>query len=246
MSVEIKILENLEEISLTAARLLIEIGNRAISRNDRFTVALAGGSTPKSLYKLLATEEFKDQIEWSKVFFFFGDERTVLPDSDESNFKTAAENLFKPLKIKAGNIFRWKTEIGDAQKIAEDYSNSITEFFDLTLGAFPCFDLILLGMGDDGHTASLFPMTKAIEITAQIAVANRVEKLNAERLTFTFTTINNADNIIFLISGSSKAFVLKEVLEGDYQPKNLPSQNVEPKNGNLIRLIDEAAAEFLK
>ncbi len=246
MNTEIKILQNLDEISRTAVELFIEIGNRAISQNGKFTVALAGGSTPKSLYQLLTTDEFKNQLDWQKVFFFFGDERNVLPENDESNFKTANENLLKPLQISAENVFRWQTELEDAKKIAENYSKTIVKFFDLTKNEFPHFDLILLGMGDDGHTASLFPLTDALNETEKIAVSNHVEKLDTDRLTFTFPTLNNALNVIFLISGAAKSDALMEVLEGESQSEKFPSQNVNPQDGNLFWLIDAPAAQFLK
>lgn len=246
MNTKIKILQNLDEISRAAAELFLEIGNHAINQNGKFTVALAGGSTPKSLYQLLAADEFRNRIDWQKVFFFFGDERNVLTDSDESNFRTADENLLKPLQIPSENIFRWQTELKDSEKIAENYAESIVKFFDLAENEFPQFDLILLGMGDDGHTASLFPFSDALNEIEKIAVSNRVEKLDANRLTFTFSTINKAANVIFLISGTAKADALKEVLEGEPQPEKFPSQNVNPTNGNLFWLIDAPAAQFLK
>lgn len=246
MNTKIKILQNLDEISRAAAELFLEIGNRAINQNGKFTVVLAGGSTPKSLYQLLAAGEFRNRIDWQKVFFFFGDERNVLTDSDESNFRTADENLLKPLQIPSENIFRWQTELKDSEKIAENYAESIVKFFDLAENEFPQFDLILLGMGDDGHTASLFPFSDALNEIEKIAVSNRVEKLDANRLTFTFSTINKAANVIFLISGTAKADALKEVLEGEPQPEKFPSQNVNPTNGNLFWLIDAPAAQFLK
>ena len=246
MKSEIQILQNLAEISRVAAELFIKIGNQAISRCDKFTVALAGGSTPKSLYRLLTTDEFRNQIDWQKVFFFFGDERNVSPADDESNFRMANENLLEPLQISAENIFRWQTELEDAQEIAEHYQKTIVRFFDLAKDEFPRFDLILLGMGDDGHTASLFPFSAALSETKKIAVSNRVEKLNTTRLTFTFPAINNAANIIFLISGAAKSDALKEVLEGKPQPEKFPSQNIKPENGNLFWLTDAPAAKPLK
>ena len=246
MQIEIKILQNLAEISRAAAELFIKIGNEAINKNGGFIVALAGGSTPKSLYQLLAADEFGNQMDWRKVFFFFGDERNVSPESDQSNFRTANENLLNPLQIPAENIFRWQTELENAEKIADDYEKKIIKFFDLAENEVPRFDLILLGMGDDGHTASLFPLTSALNETAKIAVSNHVEKLNSNRLTFTFPTINNSANVIFLISGAAKANALKEVLEGESQPEKFPSQNVNLKNGNLYWLVDAPAAQFLK
>ena len=242
----IKIFINNRELDFFAAEKFIAVGQTAIEQNGKFTVALAGGSTPKSLYRLLTNDEFRDRIDWQKVFFFFGDERNVSPDSEESNFRTANENLLKPLQIQAENIFRWQTELGSAEKIAENYEQTIQKFFTLSENESPRFDLILLGMGDDGHTASLFPKTDALNETEKIAVSNHVEKLKTNRLTFTFPTINNASNIIFLISGAAKANALKEVLEGEFQPEQFPSQFVNPQNGNLFWLVDASAAQFLK
>ena len=158
----------------------------------------------------------------------------------------ASENLLKPLQISAENVFRWQTELEDAEKIADDYEQTITKFFDISESDFPHFDLILLGMGDDGHTASLFPFTNALNETKKIAVSNHVEKLDANRLTLTFPTINNAANVIFLISGAGKASVLEEVLEGKFQPEKFPSQFINPATGKLIWLIETSAATFLK
>ena len=236
---KIKIAQDLSELNMLAAEKFISIGNRAIETTGRFTVALAGGSTPKSLYQLLASDAYKNRIDWTRVFFFFGDERSVLPTDEESNFRMATENLLKPLQISEENIFRWLTESKNA---AENYEKIIREFFDLSETEFPRFDLILLGMGDDGHTASLFPFTKALTETSQIAVENWVEKLETNRLTLTFPVINNASNIIFLISGTSKAEVLCEVLEGEFKGEKLPIQNVKPTDGNLFWLIDAASA----
>ncbi|MFN2391300.1 MAG: 6-phosphogluconolactonase [Pyrinomonadaceae bacterium] len=252
---EVKILQNISEISRVAAEKFITIGGEAINQNGKFTVALAGGSTPKSLYQLLTTENFKNQIDWRKVFFFLGDERNVLPDDEESNFRMANDNLLKPLQIPKNQIFRWQTEIEDAEKIARDYEETIKEFFGLKDKPLavtgisellpPRFDLILLGIGNDGHTASLFPFTNALQENGKIAVANWVETLRTTRLTFTFRIINNAANVIFLVSGESKATVLREILEDEFQPDKVPSQNVRLTKGNLIWLIDRQAAQFL-
>lgn len=242
----IKIFSNLEELNVFAAETFVEICRGAIERNDKFVVALAGGSTPKSLYRLLASEDFRGQIDWRKVFFFFGDERNVSPEDAESNFRTAHENLLQPLKIDAGNIFRWQTELGNAETIAEKYEETIKSFFDLRENEFPRFDLILLGIGDDGHTASLFPQTEALNETNKIAVANPVEKLNTTRLTLTFPAINNAANIVFLVGGENKAEVLRAVLHGETEPGKYPSQNVKPKNGSLFWLLDRKAAQNLR
>lgn len=241
----IKIFPNSDELNFFAAEKFVEIANKAIEENGRFTVALAGGSTPKLLYQLLASDKFKNQIDWKKVFFFFGDERNVLPDDDESNFRLANENLFAPLQINGEYIFRWQTELKDAEKVAEDYEVSVTVFFALSENETPRFDLILLGMGEDGHTASLFPLTEALKESKKIVAVNWVEKLNTNRLTFTYPTINNASNIIFLVSGESKAEALKEIFEGEYQPEKYPAQAVKLNDGDLFWLIERSAARLL-
>lgn len=239
----IKIFSDLEKLNIFAAEKFVEIANNAIEKRGYFTVALAGGSTPKLLYQLLSSGNFRDKIDWTKVSFFFGDERNVLPNADESNFKMANENLFKPLQINDENIFRWQTQLTDTENIATNYAEKVRLFFESKTEMQ--FDLMLLGMGSDGHTASLFPNTKALNEIEKIAVANYVEKLNDWRFTLTFPIINNARNIIFLVAGEEKAETLREVLEGEFEPEKLPSQNVRPKQGNLFWLIDKAVAKLL-
>lgn len=245
MKREIKVFQNPDELSRTAAENFIEIGRLAIERNGKYSVVLAGGSTPKSLYKLLATEEFRSRIDWRKVFFFFGDERNVLPSDEESNFRMANENLLKPLEIPAENVFRWETEIENAEDAAAKYERRIRDFFDARENEFPVFDLILLGMGADGHTASLFPETAALKENNKIAAANRVEKLGSIRLTLTFPVINCAQNVIFLVTGNEKAETLKIILEGEFEPDKFPAQMVLPENGKLLWLADKSAAHLL-
>lgn len=238
----IKIFDDAERLNQFAAEKFVSIANQAIETNGSFAVALAGGSTPKSLYRLLASDEFKNKIDWSKVFFFFGDERNVAPDDAESNFRMANENLFSPMQIAEENIFRWRTELEDARLIAEEYEKTLSKFFKT---GFPNFDLILLGMGGDGHTASLFPFTEALNETERIAVANPVEKLDTIRFTLTFPVINNARNVIFLVKGADKAETLQAVLHGEFQPEKYPAQSVKPIAGNLFWLVDREAAGLL-
>ena len=240
----IKIFPNSDELNFFAAEKFVEIANKAIEENGRLTVALAGGSTPKSLYQLLSSGNFKDQMNWTKVFFFFGDERNVLPGDAESNFRMANENLFLPLHISVENVFRWQTELRNTEKIAENYEESAKFFFALN-DELPRFDLILLGIGEDGHTASLFPFTEALRETKKIAVANSVEKLATTRLTLTIPVINNAANVIFLVKGADKAETLQTVLEGKLQPEKFPAQSIKPENGELFWLVDEQAAALL-
>ncbi len=243
----IKVFPNIEKLNEFAANKFAEICAQAIKERGRMTVALSGGSTPKALFAMLAGQAFRDKIEWSKVYFFFGDERNVFPDQDESNYKMARENLFEPLQIADQNIYRWQTELEMTAAIAENYTARIDEFFNgdnteaQPNNSLPRFDLIFLGMGADGHTASLFPGTKALQETEKIVCVNYVEKLNSNRLTFTFPLINNAANIIFLVAGADKADALHEVLNGAPNPEKFPSQSVKPQNGELCWLIDEKA-----
>ncbi|HEX9929704.1 MAG TPA: 6-phosphogluconolactonase [Pyrinomonadaceae bacterium] len=234
--------ENLQALSRAAAEMFVRIGNETIERNNHFTVALSGGSTPKLLFQILSSEEFRLRIDWTKTFFFFGDERHIEPNSAESNYRMTRENLFEPLKIPAENVYRWRAEWQNAEEIALDYEKTLTDFFKTEL---PRFDLILLGMGADGHTASLFPETSALIETQKLAVANWVKKLDSFRLTFTFPLINNAVNIIFLVGGAEKAEMLKTVLEGEFEPQKFPAQNVNPRDGNLFWLIEKDAARLL-
>jgi 6-phosphogluconolactonase len=244
----IKIFANSDKLNRFAAERFVKIANDSIrSVYNSFAVALAGGSTPQSLYRLLAGDEFKDKVNWSKVFFFFGDERLVPSDDKESNFRMANENLFAPLQIPEANIFRWTTENKDADNIAENYETAIAKFFALDeKEPIAKFDLMLLGMGDDGHTASLFPNTKALNEKRRNAVANPVEKLGTTRLTLTLPVINQARNVIFLVKGANKAKILQTVLEGDSDPDRIPAQAVKLESGELFWLIDEPAAKFLK
>jgi 6-phosphogluconolactonase len=242
-----------EQLTRFAAEKFVEISYVSIHSSGNFTVALSGGSTPKSLYQLLSSDEFKNKIDWSKVFFFFGDERNVLPDNSESNYRMADENLFKPLKISDENVFRWQTEIKNAETIAEKYELTIRNFFEDRKNSavsvndfnFPRFDLILLGMGDDGHTASLFPFTQGINEMEKIALANPVEKLKTTRLTLTFPVIDCARKVIFLVKGADKAETLREVLNGEFQPDKFPAQSVKLPSGELFWLIDTQAAALL-
>lgn len=241
----IKIFPNSEEINEYAAGKFVEIADAAIKERGKFSVALSGGSTPKALHNLLAGDQFKDKIDWQNIFFFFGDERNVAPNDAESNFRMANETLFMPLNIREDKIFRWQTELKDAKAIVENYRLKLRNFFELTEDNLPRFDLVMLGMGDDGHTASLFPNTPALRETQQTAVSNYVDKLDTTRLTLTFPVINNARNVIFLVNGVEKAEALKNILEGAFQPGKFPSQAVKLKHGNLFWLVDNQAARLL-
>ena len=219
---------------------------QAVAQKGSFTVALAGGSTPKALYSQLADEPaLRSQIPWDKLHFFFGDERHVAPDSAESNFLMANETLFSKGLVKPEQITRIKGEYADTEKAALEYEQALRAYFRLKDGEYPRFDLVLLGMGDEGHTLSLFPGTKALHATNRIVVRNWVGKLYTERITLTAPAANQASRAIFMVTRADKARALKAVLEGPYEPEQLPAQLIQPASGKLLWLVDQAAGSML-
>jgi 6-phosphogluconolactonase len=237
---EIRILKTAPDLFEAAAAEFAARASEAVRVNGRFTVALSGGSTPKTLYALLAT---KSAIPWDKIDFFWGDERHVPPDQPESNYRMADEALLSKIPTPPENIFRIHAEEKDAAAAALQYEQTLKKFFHSAPGQFPRFDLILLGTGPDGHTASLFPGTAALNENQRLVVSNWVPKFNTHRITFTFPVLNAAACVIFLASGADKAPILHEILENS--AANLPSQKVQPVNGKLIWLVDEPAASTL-
>ncbi len=237
---EIRVLKTTTDLFEAAATEFAAQASAAVRANGRFTVALSGGSTPKTLYSLLAT---KPGIPWDKICIFWGDERHVPPDHPESNYRMANEALLSKVSLRPENIFRIHAEEKDAAAAAQQYELTLKDFFHLSPGEFPRFDLIFLGVGPDGHTASLFPGTAALNETKRLVVSNWVAKFNTDRITFTFPVLNAAAYVIFLLSGADKAATLQEVLEN--KAADLPSQKVDPVNGKLIWMVDEPAARTL-
>jgi 6-phosphogluconolactonase len=213
----------------------------AIAHTGRFTVALSGGTTPRGVYSLLA-EKYRD-LPWKKIHFFFGDERCVPPDHPDSNYRMANETLLSRAAVPPENVHRFRTELAP-EAAAQDYENQLREFFHLAAGERPRFDLVLLGLGEDGHTASLFPGTAALNESARLAAANWVEKLHTFRLTLTLPVLNHAAEMVFLVSGAGKSEVLKEIL-GSSGQASFPSQRIQPENGRLLWLVDQDAARLL-
>jgi 6-phosphogluconolactonase len=238
-SLRVRIFDDAEEVAKAAAASFVELARRAMKERGRFAVALSGGSTPKRAYRLLASTDYRQQVDWSKVHIFFGDERAVPPDDAESNYRMASEALLSRAGIPAENIHRING-VGDAVANARLYEDELRTFFNDA--AWPRLDLILLGMGDDGHTASLFPGTKALAEQESWVAANWVEKLNAYRITLTAPAINHAAHIIFLVTGENKAERLNEVLGVERSPSRLPSQLIKPVDGSLEWFIDVAAS----
>lgn len=243
-SVEIRTLTTPQELFEAGAELVAHAAKEAVEERERFTIALSGGSTPRSLYNLLATNA-RTSLPWDRMFFFFGDERHVPPTDKDSNFRMANEAMLSKVPIPEANIFRVPAENPDANAAAEAYEQSLLKFFALEPGQVPVFDVILLGLGPDGHTASLFPGTAAVQEKSRLVVANRVEKFDTFRITFTLPVLNAARCVAFLVSGTDKAPALEAVLQGNAPGEQYPAKLVHPTNGKLIWLVDRAAASGL-
>jgi len=230
------------ELLKDLAEYVIAIGEKAIAEKDIFNFVLTGGNSPKDLYTLLATE-YREKLDWTKVFFFVGDERNVPPGHEDYNGLMAKKSIIDPLNIAADHVFFVDTTLAP-KDAALAYAKSITDHFK---GADLSFDLILLGMGDDAHTASLFPGTDALTDQHVTVVSNYVEKMATYRITFTAPLINKAKNIAFLVFGEAKAVAIKHVIEDE--PKNpmlYPSQLIEPTDGGLTFFLDSEAAKLLE
>jgi len=247
----LEVYENAKELAWAAALRFASLAEQAVGERGRFAVALSGGSTPKALFAVLAEKPFADALPWQATYFFWGDERCVPPDHPDSNYRMAYETLLSKIGVPRENILRIPAEDENHNRAAANYSETIRQFFHPPATArgtdseLPRFDLVFLGMGADGHTASLFPGTAALHVEDRIAVANYVEKFQAYRITLTAAAINQAENVIFLVAGADKAATLKEVLEGEYLPEKYPSQLIRPVNGELLWMLDEAAAAEL-
>jgi 6-phosphogluconolactonase len=243
-SVEIRTLTTPQELFATAAEEVVLQATEAVAQRGGFTIALSGGSTPKSLFNLLATNA-RNTLPWDKMFFFWGDERHVPPTDPDSNYRMADETMLAKVPVPPGNIFRIAAENPDADAAAQTYEKTLRKFFALTPAQFPRFDLILLGMGPDGHTASLFPGTAGLQEQSRLVIANWVEKLKTHRLSFTLPVLNAAACVAFLVSGTDKAPALHAVLQSNAPGEQYPAKLVHPTDGRLIWLVDRAAASQL-
>ena len=239
------ICQDSQDLYYQAATLFTRLANEAIASQGRFTVALSGGSTPKGVYSLLANRNPRMQpIAWPYVHVFWGDERCVPPVHVDSNYRMANEALLAHVPIPPENIHRIHADLLPLEA-AYNYEWELRETFSLPSDGTPCFDLALLGMGPDGHTASLFPGTSGVREEKRLVVAHYVEKLSSWRVTLTAKVFNAAMQVAFLVAGADKAVTLKEVLEGPFQPNRLPSQLIRPAPENLQWFVDEAAASAL-
>lgn len=242
-SQKIRILADTEAISRAAAETIIKDISDCLQVQETYSIALSGGSTPRRLYELLANDaNLQRQIPWDRVHFFWGDERHVPPGHPDSNYRMADTALLSKVPIPSTNIHRIKAENSDADKAAADYEHEIRRFLKIDAGQMPRFNCVLLGMGPDGHTASLFPGTAALEETKRLAVANWIEKFQSYRITLTGPLFSNADRILFLVSGMEKADTLKAVLEGDAKTTRFPVQLIQPTHGEVTWFLDQSAA----
>lgn len=242
MKPSILIFQDFERLSRHAANLFLKQANRAVLERNRFLVALNGGSTPTRLFEMLASE-YRDQIKWSSVHVFWGDERCIPPTEEGSNYRQAYDLVLSKVSIPASNIHRVQGERNPAAA-SKEYAETLKTFAEPPL-EFPRLDLVYLGLGEDGHTASLFPDSPVQVHEPVVPVTARYQDRPAHRVTLTQMVFNQARAIVFMVSGEKKAGILAEVLGDRYNPAQYPAQRIEPKNGRLIWLLDEAAASKL-
>ncbi|HZE88407.1 MAG TPA: 6-phosphogluconolactonase [Verrucomicrobiae bacterium] len=241
----VHILDTPPELFRTAADAFVTACEEAIAARGVFNAALAGGSTPKGLYSLLGEPPYRERIPWDKVHFFFGDERAVPPDHDDNNYRMVWKTLLSKVPMPPWHTHRMATEV--PPRDAAGYCEMIlTAHFGLKGGELPKLDLALLGMGPDGHTASLFPGSDAVREKTKLCVAPWVEKFKSFRVTLTPPVFNNSASVIFLVAGEDKAETLHEVLEGPEDPDRFPAQAIRPTAGRLTWMVDRAAARLLK
>jgi len=239
---DLQVYSDAQQLSQAAAKWIAGLIAETLKVRDRFTIALSGGSTPKLLHKILAAAPYKEQIDWSKMHIFWGDERAVPFEDDRNNAKMAYDTLLNFVPVPPSQIHVMRTDIGPEESAIE-YEKILHQYFDKTSNSF---DLVLLGMGDDGHTLSLFPGTAIVHEEKAWAKAFFLPAQDMFRITLTKTIVNNAAHIAFLTTGTGKAHALKEVLKGAYNPDLYPSQEIKPVSGELHWFVDEAAAANLK
>lgn len=238
--------QDFESLSLAAADWIATAVEQAIASRGTARIAISGGTTPKRTFELLgdADHPFRRRIDWSRLFLFWVDERCVPPDHPDSNYRMTQQTLLSKVPMPEQNILRMEGEL-DPEEAASRYESALRTNFRLEGAEVPRFDLIQLGMGGDGHTASLFPHSAALDSMMRLAVANHVQAKDSWRITLTWPVINHADKVFFLVQDAAKAGVLHDVFQGPYRPETFPSQLIRPSNGELFLLLDAAAAAQL-
>ena len=243
MKASIQIFKDHETLSRAAAEIFVAVAARAVDERGHFLAALSGGGTPAKLYRLLAKEPYRGQVDWVNTFVFWGDERCVPPDDEGSNYRQAMDTLLSHIPIPDENIQRIKGELEPAEA-SRSYARALKDFASPPLD-WPRFDLVLLGMGSDGHTASLFPGSGIEPASPALAVTADYQGRPANRVTLTSAVFNSARQILFLVTGESKSGMLARVINGTHHPKGLPAQRIRPTDGEIIWLVDDAAASKL-
>ena len=244
IKVEYFVYEDAAAFAQHAARYFSDQITQAVTARGVARIAISGGNTPKPVFALLAAEPYLSTVPWGKVQLFWVDERSVAPDQPDSNYGMTKKALLDKVPIPAENVFRMEGEL-EPEEAAAKYESAIRNTLRLEGAELPTFDLVALGMGDDGHTASLFPHTEGLHEFGRLVIANHVPQKDTWRITLTSPVINQARNVIFLIQGADKAEPLKRVLLGDYDPETLPSQLIQPAAGKITILLDKAAAAEL-
>jgi 6-phosphogluconolactonase len=247
---EIRISEDPAALNSAMAAEIARLSKEAIAKRGACTLVLSGGSTPKSLYALMATPAWRDKFDWAHIHLFWEDERYVPPDHPDSNYGMVKRELLSKVPIPAANVQRVMTETGKPEEVAAAYEQTIRrEFESLKLGptsnSVPQFDILLLGLGTNGHTASLFPHTSVLHENKRLVAACYVEEVKMNRITMTVPLLNNARNTFFFLAGADKADVVKQVMRGPRQPEQLPAQLIEPTDGSLIWMMDKPAARLV-
>jgi len=241
---QIIVMDSAQELYVRAAEEIAHFAGEAICTDGEFTLGLTGGGTPASTYELLATR-FHLSVDWKEVHFFWGDERCVPPDDPASNFGMANRTMLSRLTLRPEQVHRIRGE-DEPARAADDYQQHLRDFFRLEASQFPSFNLVMLGLGENAHIASLFPHHPALDENRRLAVAVKVAATPSWRITLTLPVINHAQRVMFLVSGDGKAEAVKNVLQGASAPKEYPAQLVKPQNGQTLWLLDRAAASRLK
>lgn len=245
--VEIKVYQDADELAAKAALAVARTAAESIRHGGRFTLVLAGGSTPRKTYEILAEGEGENNIDWSRAFLFFGDERHVPHDDPRSNYRMAQESLLSVAPIVSEQVLAVQTDLPTAAQCADGYNQALVKFFAQPPGTMPIFDLVLLGLGDDGHTASLFPHAPALAIDNRLATWSPPGELPppVDRITLTYPVLNAARQVMFLVAGANKADAVRDVIVEKAPREQRPAAGVRPEAGRLIWMLDRAAAQFL-
>ena len=246
MTADVRVLPNADALFRAAAEEFVRVAAEAAGARGAFSVSLSGGSTSKGLYALLAGDPaLFAAVPWDRTHVFWGDERHVPPDHPDSNYRMANEAFLSKVPIPRAHVHRIAGEDPDSGRAAAEYEEELRRHFRLAPGEIPRFDLVLLGLGPEAHTASLFPGTAALDETARLAVSTWIGRLFTDRITLTAPVFNAAANVAFLVAGHYKAMALKAVLDGPYEPRQLPAQLIRPSSGRLVIFADAAAARLL-